>query len=91
MVLHAELELSARRRALLEVVLVEREAEMVDARELPLAGLHDDVHAAALELREAQLEAAPVELLPRGAGLERGQVVRDPAVAATRSKPSLPR
>ena len=65
----------------LEVVLVERQPQMIDARQLPLAGLHDDVHAAALELREAQLEPDPVELLPGGSGLERGQVVRDPPVA----------
>ena len=64
-----------------ELLLVEGEPEMVDARELPLAGLDDDVDRAALELREAQLEAHPVELLPGDSGLEGLIVVADPAVA----------
>ena len=57
----------ALRRALdhvLEVVVVEREPEVVDARNLPLAGLHDHVDGAALQLGQAQLEAEAVELLP---------------------------
>ena len=80
-ILHPKLELRGAVERGLEVVLVERQPEMVDARQLPLAGLHDDVHAAALELGETQLEPDPVELLPGGAGLERRQVVRDPPVA----------
>ena len=63
-----------------EVVLVECEAEMVDPRQLPLAGLDDDVHRAALELRQAQLEAQLVELFPAVAGLERARVLVDSAV-----------
>ena len=64
-----------------ELVLVEREPEVVDARQLPLAGLDDDVDGAALELGEPQLEAHLVELLPRDPGLERLVVLADPAVA----------
>ena len=64
----------------LEVLVVERDPEVVDPGELPLAGLHDDVHAAPLELREAELEATLVELLPRDARLERREVVAEPAV-----------
>jgi hypothetical protein len=53
-----------------EIVLVEREAEMVDAGKLPLARLDDDVDGAALELRQAQLEAHAVEVVPAVPGLE---------------------
>ncbi len=53
MLLDAE---AGRLRALerrLELVVVEREPEMVDARQLPLARLDDDVDGAELELRQA--------------------------------------
>ena len=63
-----------------ELVLVERQPEMVDAGQLPLAGLDDDVDRAALELGQAELEADLVELLPRDAGLERLVLLADPAV-----------
>src|SRR2546423_356325 len=57
-----------------EVVLVERKAEVVDAGEIPLARLDDDVDGAALELRQTELEADPVELVPAVTGLERGEL-----------------
>ena len=38
--------------------------EVVDARQAPVPGLDDDVDRAALELRQPQLEAVAVELLP---------------------------
>ena len=66
---------------LVELVLVEREPEVVDARQLPLAGLDDDVDGAALELGSRSLKPMPVELLPRDPGLERLVVLADPAVA----------
>ena len=51
--LHAQLtQLGARKRRD-EIVLVEREAEVIDSRQLPLARLHDDVHRAALQLGQA--------------------------------------
>ena len=82
---------SARREHRLELVLVEREPEVVDARHRPLARLDDDVHRAALELGEPQLEARRVELLPRR---PRARPRRAPRRSrpwrATRSKPSLP-
>ena len=65
---------------LLELVLVEREPEVVDARHLPLPGLDDDVDAAALHLGQPQLEAEPVELLPRHPGLERLVLLADTPV-----------
>jgi hypothetical protein len=88
-VLHPELELLGALERLVELVLVEGDADVVDARKLPLPGLDDDVHAAALELREPELEAAPVELLPRDARLERGQVLGDPAVAGDQVETEL--
>ncbi|OLE17905.1 MAG: hypothetical protein AUG88_05450 [Actinobacteria bacterium 13_1_20CM_4_68_12] len=63
-----------------ELVLVERKADVVDAGEVPLPGLDDDVDGAALELREAQPKAEPVELLPWHAGLEMGLLVPDPPI-----------
>ena len=48
--LDAELALDGAVDHLLELVLVEREPEVVDARQLPLPRLHDDVDRAALEL-----------------------------------------
>ena len=57
MLLDAQLELVGPRERRGEVVLVEREPDVVDARQVPLPRLDDDVDGAALELREAQLEA----------------------------------
>ena len=54
---------------------------MVDAREVPLARLDDDIDGAAFELRQAQAKAEAVELFPRHAGLEMRLLVADPAVA----------
>ena len=79
--LHAQVPLGRAGEHGLELVLVERDAEVVDPRDPPVAGLHDDVHRAALELREPQLEAVVVELLPGDPGLDRDVVVADPAVA----------
>src|SRR5438067_7489178 len=81
--------LRARKRAD-ELVLVEREAEMVDARQLPLARLDDDVDRTPLELRQAELEAHAVELLPAVAGLEGGDLLADPAVPGDEIEAELP-
>ena len=64
----------------LELVLVEHEPEMVDARRRPLARLDDDVHRALLELGQPQLETHRVELAPRDARLVRRELLADPAV-----------
>ena len=55
--LHTQLGRFRPRERALELLLVEREPEMVDARQRPLPGLDDDVDRAELELRETQLEA----------------------------------
>ena len=78
--LHAEALRHRPREHVLELVLVEREPEVVDPRQVPLARLDDDVDGAALELREPKLEVEPVELLPRDARAERLVVLADPAV-----------
>src|SRR3954452_25048394 len=78
--LHAQLaHLRARERGD-EVLLVESEPEVVDAWELPLPRLDDDVDGAALELREAQLEAHAIEIVPAVAAFEGGRVLADPPV-----------
>ena len=63
-----------------ELVLVERESEVVDARELPLARLDDDVDGAALELAQTVLEADLLEVVPRRPGLVGDDVLADPPV-----------
>ena len=63
-----------------EFVLVEREADVVDAGEVPLPRLDDDVDCAALELRQTQPKADSVELLPGHPRLEVRLFVADPAV-----------
>ena len=68
--LHAQLAHLRARQGGDEVVLVEGETEVVDARQLPLSGLHDDVDGAALELGEPELEAHSVEVVPAVARLE---------------------
>jgi hypothetical protein len=65
----------------LELVLVEHEAEVVDARRRPLARLDDDVHRALLELGQPELEAHGVELAPGDPGLVRRELLADAAVA----------
>ena len=79
--LHAQLELVGPRERRGEVVLVERDADVVDARDVPLPRLDDDVHRAALELGQPQLEAEPVEVLPGDARLVARVLVADPPVA----------
>src|SRR5437764_3403807 len=78
--LHAQVGLVRARECALELVVVEREAEMVDARQRPLPRLHHDVHGTELELGQPQLEAHRVELRPRKPGLIRRQVFADAAV-----------
>ena len=90
MLLHAQVPLHRPAEHGLELVLVERDAEVVDARDAPVARLHDDVDRAALELRQPQLEAVAVELLPRDAGLDRDVLVADPAVAGDEIEAELP-
>src|SRR5688572_5454897 len=60
-----------------EIVLVEHKPQMVDAWQLPLAGLDDDVDRAALQLREPELEAHPVEVIPAVARLEGRRLLPD--------------
>src|SRR3954466_12944803 len=73
----------------LKAVLVERDAEVVDARDPPVARLHDDVDGAPFQLRQPQLEAVAVELLPRHAWLDRHVVVADPTVPGDEIEPEL--
>jgi hypothetical protein len=72
-----------------ELVVVERHAEVVDSRERPLAGLHDDVHGAALELRQPVPEPRALEVLPGDPGLEVHLVLADPAVARDQAEAEL--
>ena len=51
--LHAQVPLRRPREHLLELVLVERDAEVVDPRQPPVPRLDDDVDRAALELASA--------------------------------------
>src|SRR4051812_21571763 len=78
--LHPQLGLLGPRDRLLELLVVEREPQVVDARQRPLSRLHHDVDGAELELGEPQLEPERVELTPRDTRLVRRQVLADPAV-----------
>ncbi len=60
----------ARSIALGIAVLVERDAEMVDAGPVPMTRLEDDIHGTTRQLDEPKPEAFLLELLPRDAGLE---------------------
>ena len=64
-----------------EVLLFEHHAEVVDSREVPLAGLYDHVHRTALDLGKAELEADRVQLLPRDTRLVAAVLLLDAAVA----------
>jgi hypothetical protein len=63
-------------------VLVERDPEMVDARDVPVPRLEDDVDGSAGELDEAEPESDRVEILPGRARLEPLRALALPAVAA---------
>src|SRR3954447_14718661 len=78
--LHPQLGLLGPRDRLLEFLVVEREPQVVDARQRPLSRLHHDVDGAELELGEPQLDPERVELTPRDTRLVRRQVLADPAV-----------
>ena len=62
--LHAQAALRRALEHLLELVVVERHAEVVDARQRPLARLDDDVDRAALELGEPVPEARSARARP---------------------------
>src|SRR5205823_1567954 len=64
--------------------------EVIDPRHPPVAGLHDDVHGAPLELRQPELEAVLLELLPRDARLDRDVLVADPPVPRDEVEPEPP-
>jgi hypothetical protein len=72
-----------------ELVLVEGEADMVDARQIPLARLDDHVDGAALELGQPEPESEPVEIVPGDAGLEIRLLVADPTVARDEAEAEL--
>ena len=63
-VLDLEAEIGGALQRLGEAVVVERDADVVDARVLPVARLEDDVHGSARELDEAEPEADRVEAPP---------------------------
>ena len=87
--LHAQLELVGARERRGEVVLLERDADVVDARQVPLPRLHDDVDGAALELGQPELEAELVELVPGDARLVARVLLADAAVARDELEPEL--
>src|SRR5207245_9616477 len=87
--LHAQLARLRARQGGDELLLVESEAEVVDARQLPLPRLDDHVDGAALQLGQAQLEAQLVQILPPVSRLERGDVLADPAVASNEVEAEL--
>src|SRR5438552_1454379 len=87
--LYPQIELVGTRQRRSQIVLVENDAEMVDPRQFPLARLNDDVDRPTLELREAQLEADCVELLPRDAWLVAAVVVPNSAVSRDQEKAEL--
>src|SRR2546421_221697 len=87
--LHAQLaQLGARERCD-EIIFVECESEVIESRQLPLSRLDDDVHGSPLQLRQPQLEADPVELLPAVPRLEGGRLVLDPAVPGDEAEAEL--
>src|SRR6478736_1423525 len=71
-------------------ILVEHDAQVVDAREPPVARLHDHVDGASLQLGEPKLEPVPLEILPGDPRLHRDGLVADAAVAGDQRKPELP-
>jgi glyoxylase I family protein len=79
--LHAQVGIFGTCDRALELVVVERQPDMVDAWHCPLSRLYHDVDRAELELRQAQLEPERVELHPRHPRLVRRQVLPDAAVA----------
>ncbi len=93
--LHTEIQLFGACERCSEIVLVERDADMVDARHVPLTRLHNDVDGTTLELGQAQLEADAVELAPRDARLvarvllAHAPVTRDELEAELRQIPRL--
>ena len=71
------------------LVLVQRDAEVVDPRQAPVTGLDDDVDRAPLELGQPELEPPAVELLPGDACLDRHVLVVDPPVAGHQMEAEL--
>ena len=82
MVLNLEPEIARAVEHGLVVLLVECDAEVVDAWHVPVARLEDDVDRPAPDLDEAKAKADPVELFPGRAGFEPVRALAAPAVAA---------
>src|SRR6266567_6082494 len=72
-----------------EIVLVERESEVIESGQLPLPGLDDHVHGAPLQFRQPQLEAGAIELIPAVSGLEGSRLVLDPTVPGDQAEAEL--
>ena len=89
MVLHLQSEVVGPVDHRLELLLVERDAEVVDARDVPVARLEDDVDGAPPELHEPQAKAHLVESLPGRPGLEPLRALALPAVAADQLEAEL--
>ena len=82
--LHAQIRLRRAPENGSEFILVERHADVVDPRDLPVARLHDHVHHAPLELREPELESVAIELLPWDSRLDGQVLLADRARSARR-------
>lgn len=87
--LHTEVPLRRAPEHRLELLLVERDSDVVDPRNAPVARLDDDVDRAPLQLGKAWLEAVVVELLPRRPGLDRYVLLADTPVARDEVEPEL--
>src|SRR3954452_18832428 len=72
-----------------ELVLVQREADVIDPGQLPLSGLYDDIDGPAFELGQPEAEAEPLELLPWHSGLKMRLLVADPPVPRHEVKTEL--
>ena len=88
-VLDLEAEVGGALEGLGEAVVVEGDADVVDARVLPVARLEDDVDRSPRELDQAETKTDRVELLPRRPGLEPLGGLAPPAVAAEEAEAEL--
>jgi hypothetical protein len=74
---------------LVELVVVERDPDVVDARQRPLPRLDDHVHRTPLELAQPVAEPLLLQLVPRDSGLEMDLILADTTVARDQPEAEL--
>ena len=88
-ILNLEAEVRGALESAVVLLLFEGDAEVVNARDVPVPGLEHDVDRPPRDLDKPEPEAHAIELLPGGSRLEPVRALAPPAVAPDEREPEL--